>query len=180
MSSAIHRYRADFAAFSREHVSARVSVPLPQRVSAALCGSDAIRLFRQTPLHRAMSEPAAVQEAGIAQVEAISEPAAPVPDSAPQTDGMDQEQDDDSGDEGGADGDGNGQANGTGSSSSSSKKKKKKKSNKKKKASGAAANGAAGGVHAVMQQTEPPTIGLTKIYINGQFPIGQECEYVGE
>lgn len=50
----------------------------------------------------------------------------------------------------------------------------------KKKAGGAAANGAAGGVHAVMAQTEPPTIGLTKIYVNGQFPVGQECEYVGD
>ena len=125
-----------------------------------------------------MSEPAAVQDGAIANVEAISEPAAPVPDSATPGGGQDSGNED-SGEEEGANGDGNGQANGTGSSSSSSKKKKKKKSNKKKKAGGAAANGA-GGVHAAMAQTEPPSIGLTKIYVNGQFPVGQECEYVGE
>ena len=131
-----------------------------------------------------MSEPVAVSDGALAQVEAMSEPAAPVPDPVTPAGGM---QDDENGGSdgsdneeaaGGANGDGSEQANGT--AGSSSKKKKKKKSNKKKKAGGAAANGAAGGVHAVMPQTEPPTIGLTKIYINGQFPVGQECEYVGE
>ncbi|WVR08078.1 methionine aminopeptidase, type II [Kwoniella sp. DSM 27419] len=43
-------------------------------------------------------------------------------------------------------------------------KKKKKKKSKKKKA-------------AAVTQTEPPRVGLTKIFKNGIFPVGEEVEY---
>ena len=49
------------------------------------------------------------------------------------------------------------------------KKKKKKKSGNKKKKSKTA--------KAVMQQTDPPTIGLTKMFPNGQFPVGEIQQY---
>ncbi|WFD23924.1 methionyl aminopeptidase [Malassezia equina] len=45
------------------------------------------------------------------------------------------------------------------------KKKKNKKKNKKKKKTGAA------------QQTEPPTIGLSKLFPNGVYPVGEIQEY---
>lgn len=47
------------------------------------------------------------------------------------------------------------------------KKKKKKKSNKKKKKTGKPA----------MAQTEPPRVGLTKVFPNGIFPVGEIQEY---
>ena len=49
------------------------------------------------------------------------------------------------------------------------KKKKKKKSGNKKKKSKTA--------KAAMQQTDPPTIGLTKMFPNGQFPVGEIQQY---
>ena len=49
------------------------------------------------------------------------------------------------------------------------KKKKKKKSGNKKKKSKT--------VKAAMQQTDPPTIGLTKMFPNGQFPVGEIQPY---
>lgn len=49
------------------------------------------------------------------------------------------------------------------------KKKKKKKSGNKKKKSKT--------VKAAMQQTDPPTIGLTKMFPNGQFPVGEIQQY---
>lgn len=52
---------------------------------------------------------------------------------------------------------------------SASKKKKKKKPKKKK---------AAAGVPLV--QSEPPRIGLSKIFLDGVFPVGEEEEYRGE
>lgn len=57
----------------------------------------------------------------------------------------------------------------------------KKKKNKKKK-SGAAKKRAAKAKLAApaMQQTEPPTVGLRKIYTNGVFPVGQIDVYGDE
>lgn len=49
------------------------------------------------------------------------------------------------------------------------KKKKKKKSGNKKKKSKT--------VKAAVQQTDPPTIGLTKMFPNGQFPVGEIQQY---
>mgnify|MGYP006876789145 FL=1 len=49
------------------------------------------------------------------------------------------------------------------------KKKKKKKSGAKKKKSKTA--------KAVMEQTEPPSIGLTKMFPNGVFPVGEVQQY---
>jgi methionyl aminopeptidase len=51
----------------------------------------------------------------------------------------------------------------------SAKKKKKKKPKKKK---------AAAGVPLV--QSEPPRVGLSKIFLDGVFPVGEEEEYGGE
>ncbi|ODN72915.1 methionine aminopeptidase, type II [Cryptococcus amylolentus CBS 6039] len=65
------------------------------------------------------------------------------------------EENDDDDDEGEND---DGPANGE------SKKKKKKKKSKKKKTAAAT-------------QSEPPRVGLTKIYKNGIFPVGEEVEY---
>lgn len=62
------------------------------------------------------------------------------------------------------------------------KKKKKKKKSKKKKSGSAAAPISANGEHVkpVQQQTSPPSIPLSKIYVNGQFPVGEICEYKDE
>lgn len=57
-------------------------------------------------------------------------------------------------------------------------KKKKKKNKKKKKASGA--NGASAEVKQVGQQSEPPTIGLSKLFPNGAYPTGEIHEYKDE
>jgi methionyl aminopeptidase len=48
--------------------------------------------------------------------------------------------------------------------SGDAKKKKKKKKPKKKKT----------------EQSDPPRVGLTKLFPNGQFPTGEICEYKDE
>lgn len=50
------------------------------------------------------------------------------------------------------------------------KKKKKKKKPKKKKAAAAAPS----------EQSEPPRVGLTKIFTSGVFPVGEIQEYKDE
>jgi methionyl aminopeptidase len=59
-------------------------------------------------------------------------------------------------------------ANEEGPASNESKKKKKKK---KKKAAGSSA---------AMQQTEPPTVPVSKIYVNQVFPEGEIQQYKDE
>lgn len=55
------------------------------------------------------------------------------------------------------------------STSSSSKKKKKKKSGAAKRK---AKNSKVG-----LEQTDPPTVGLTKIFLDGCYPVGELQEY---
>jgi methionyl aminopeptidase len=55
-----------------------------------------------------------------------------------------------------------------GAADGEAKKKKKKKPKKKKKAAGA------GGAK---QQTSPPRVKVSEIYINGEYPAGEEVEY---
>lgn len=57
--------------------------------------------------------------------------------------------------------------NGNGATASASKKKKKKKSGAQKKKAKKAPS----------QQTDPPSIGLTKLFLNGCYPVGEEVEY---
>ena len=120
-----------------------------------------------------MSEPANAQEAPLAAVEAIAEPATVQPDL----------------ENGGGSGEDSGEddvAEAEGGVGAGEKKKKKKKKSKKKKGSSAAAAAAppvsANGEHVkpVQQQTTPPSIPLSKIYVNGQFPVGEICEYKDE
>lgn len=81
------------------------------------------------------------------------------PNASPQEDGSDAGSDDDAPEDAHAEG-------GAGAALS---KKKKKKPKKKKKA-------------AAMPevQSEPPRVGLSKIFTKGVFPVGEEQEYVGE
>ncbi|KAH8922054.1 peptidase M24A, methionine aminopeptidase [Atractiella rhizophila] len=56
--------------------------------------------------------------------------------------------------------------------------KKKKKKKKKKKPAGASNGAGADGKGAT--QTDPPSIGLTKIFLDGVYPIGEVQEYQGD
>lgn len=119
-----------------------------------------------------MSEPTAAQEAPLAAVEAIAEPATVQPD-------LDLENGH------GSDGDSDEEvAEGGGAVGAGEKKKKKKKKSKKKKAgaNGSALPASADGEHVkpVQQQSNPPSIPLSKIYTNGQYPVGEICEYKDE
>lgn len=121
-----------------------------------------------------MSEPTNAQEAPLAAIEAIAEPATVQPDL----------------ENGGGSGEDSGEdevAGADGVGAGEKKKKKKKKPKKKKGSSAAAATAAdppvsANGEHVkpVQQQTKPPSIPLSKIYVNGQFPVGEICEYKDE
>ena len=50
--------------------------------------------------------------------------------------------------------------------------KKKKKKSKKKKTGGAGAS--------AVKQTEPPTVGLSKLFPSGEYPLGEIREYTDE
>ena len=121
-----------------------------------------------------MSEPAAVQDADMAIVEAAGEARPPIP--SPALNGQATQQDiadhEDSDDENGAAG-GDGADGQAATSKKSKSKKKKKKSSAAKKAATSTSTPA-------MKQTDPPSIGLSKIYTNGQYPIGEVCEYKDE
>lgn len=56
----------------------------------------------------------------------------------------------------------------TGTGTSNKKKKKKKSGAAKRKAKGS---------KQPIQQTDPPTIGLTKIFLDGCYPVGEIQEY---
>jgi len=111
-----------------------------------------------------MSDLASAQDTPIAIVDAVAEPAAPSLDQAMTKGGKNDGGDSDSEGEEGDEGVAGAGANGT----ASAPKKKKKKPKKKKKA------------NAGLTQTDPPSIGLTKIYIDGQFPVGEIQEYAGD
>ncbi|KAK9463917.1 methionine aminopeptidase [Lipomyces oligophaga] len=66
-----------------------------------------------------------------------------------------------------------------GDNSSEPKKKKKKKRSKKKK-SGAAPSNGAGGAGGPAVQTEPPTVGLSRFFLDKVYPEGEICEYKDE
>lgn len=126
-----------------------------------------------------MSEPAAVQDADMAIVEAAGEARPPIPSpglNGQTSNGYAAQQDiadhEDSDDDGAAGGDG---ADGQAAASS-----KKAKSKKKKKKSSTAKKAATSTSTPAMKQTDPPSIGLSKIYTNGQYPIGEVCEYKDE
>lgn len=127
-----------------------------------------------------MAEPTSIQDKTLSKLDAAAAPSAPVPDDQLVKDKLDelttadgqqgqqqQQQEHDDSDSEGEDGD---QVNGT-SSSGAPKKKKKKKSKKKK--------GGAGGGPA-MKQTDPPSIGMTKLYPSGNYPVGEVSEYTGK
>ncbi|KAL9932844.1 hypothetical protein V8E36_008099 [Tilletia maclaganii] len=80
--------------------------------------------------------------------------------------GADDDDEDDEEEEGGANG---------GAASAGGAKKKKKKNKK----SGAAKRRAKAskGPNPVMEQSDPPRVGLTKIYVDGIFPVGEIVEY---
>ena len=134
-----------------------------------------------------MAEPTAVQDAPLAKLDAAAAPSAPLPDDKAVADKLEQltgskqdggnkqqENNDDSDSEGDAD-----DVNGANGAASGAAKKKKKKKPKKKKG-GAAGTGNGGVTGPAMQQTEPPTIGMTKLYPGGNFPVGEVSEYTGE
>lgn len=130
-----------------------------------------------------MAEPTAVQDAPLAKLDAAAAPSAPLPDDKAVADKLEQltsssnkqqENNDDSDSEGDAD-----DVNGSnGATSGASKKKKKKKPKKKKGGAAGTGNGTVTGP--AMQQTDPPTIGITKLYPGGNFPVGEVSEYTGE
>jgi len=132
-----------------------------------------------------MAEPTQVQDKPLFKLDAAATPSVPVPDSQAVKDELDQlhkdksndkdnGQDSDSGDDDEADG-----VNGAGGDSNGvAKKKKKKKPKKKKNAASKGAGAAAGGP--AMKQTDPPSIGLSKLYPSGQYPVGEVSEYTGE
>lgn len=76
---------------------------------------------------------------------------------------------DDSGDEGD---DGEAAVDEGGAATGGAKKKKKKKSGAAKKKAKAK--------NSPQAQSEPPRVGLTKIFTNGVFPVGEIQEYTGE
>ena len=131
-----------------------------------------------------MAEPTSVQDETLSKLDAAAAPSAPVPDEELVKNKLDElttaggqkQQGNEDSDSEGEDGDGD-QVNGASSASGAAAKKKKKKKSKKKKG-GAAGNGAVAGP--AMQQTDPPSIGLTKLYPNGNFPVGEVSEYTGE
>lgn len=106
----------------------------------------------------------------MAAVEAAAEPATVQPDLE-NGHGSENDSDED-------------EAAGAGGAGAGEKKKKKKKKPKKKKAgaNGAAAPVSANGEHVkpAQKQTVPPSIPLGKIYTNGQYPVGEICEYKNE
>ena len=108
-----------------------------------------------------MSAPGVTKADGAADALATKLEATQIPDApAAQDPAVDEEDDDEEDDEGGADG----------PSEAEKKKKKKNKNknkNKKKKKSGKPA----------VQQTEPPTVGLTKMFPSGVFPVGEIQAY---
>lgn len=129
-----------------------------------------------------MAEPTEVQDSPIAKLDAAAAPSAPVPDEQLVKDKLNQlstaehsnkHSNNDDGDSDSEGEDGADQVNGTGPASGAAAKKKKKKKSKKKKG-GAGAGGPA------MQQTDPPSIGLSKIYPSGTYPVGEVSEYTGE
>lgn len=132
-----------------------------------------------------MAEPTAVQDAPLSKLDAAAAPSAPVPDDKAVQDKLDQlsgankqqqqqQQNDESDSEG--EGDDADHVNGVnGAASGAASKKKKKKKPKKKK--GASAGGGGG---PAMQQTDPPSIGMSKLYPSGNYPVGEVSEYTGE
>ncbi|GAA5890339.1 hypothetical protein JCM5296_002793 [Sporobolomyces johnsonii] len=86
----------------------------------------------------------------------------PAEDEAAHTngDGAAEDDDDDAEEEGDA------------AAGSADKKKKKKKPKKKKKAAGPGAPAVA--------QTEPPTVPVSQMYRNGQYPVGETHEYLND
>lgn len=126
-----------------------------------------------------MAEPTAVQETPLAKLDAAAAPSAPVPDDKAVQGKLEQlthqkNGNEDSDSEGDADNDNGDKVNGASSGAASSKKNKKKKKSKKKKTA------AAGGGGPAMQQTDPPSIGLSKLYPHGNYPVGEVSEYTGE
>jgi methionyl aminopeptidase len=116
-----------------------------------------------------MAEPTQVQDKALSKLNAAAAPSAPVPDNQAVKDKLNQLTKNNGGgeDEDGVNDTAGGDTNGVA-------KKKKKKKPKKKKNAAAAAGGPA------MKQTEPPSIGVSKLYPSGQYPVGEVSEYTGE
>jgi methionyl aminopeptidase len=124
-----------------------------------------------------MAEPTQVQDKALSKLNAAAAPSAPVPDNQAVKDKLNQLTKNNGG-EGGEDSDSGEDEDGVndtaGGDTNGVAKKKKKKKPKKKKNAAAAAGGPA------MKQTEPPSIGVSKLYPSGQYPVGEVSEYTGE
>ena len=116
-----------------------------------------------------MSEALSTQAAPLAVLEAVSEPAGPELDGSLKIEpDKDQAKNGDNADnEDGSESDGEGDDDEVAGGTSVKVKKKKKKKSKRKKKSAAV-------------QSDPPRVGISKFFPDGQYPVGEIKEYTGE